>query len=87
MRVRAKPSLDGQIVGALPRGAELILKTQEEINGFCLIEGEGKYGYTSCQFLSSVSVPRSRVGEGGLPPDQRWVSGNRSEERRVGKEC
>ena len=76
VRVRAQPSLDGQVVGALPRGAELILKTPDDINGFCLIEGEGKYGYMSCKFLSSVSVPRSRAGEGGVPPDQRWVSGN-----------
>ncbi len=76
VRVRANPSLDAKIIGSLPRGAELILKAPGEIAGFCFIEGEGQYGYVACRYLSANPVARSKAGEGGVPAEQRWVSGN-----------
>lgn len=76
VRVRAKPSADGNVLGSLPRGAELILKSPDVIDGFCLIEGEGRYGYMACKFLSAERIARLKAGEDGVPPDRRWVSGN-----------
>src|SRR5512140_1621874 len=43
---------------------------------FCLIEGEGQYGYVACQYLSVERIARPRAGENGVDPAQRWVSGN-----------
>lgn len=76
VRVRAGPSAEFKIVGRLSRGAELILKDVAERDGFCLIEGEGQYGYVSCGYLSAEPVARPRAGEGGVDSAQRWVSGN-----------
>ncbi len=76
VRVRATPDLQGKVFGSLPRGAELILKSPEQTDGFCLIEGEGHYGYMACKYLSAERIARARAGEGGVPEDQRWVSGN-----------
>ncbi len=76
LRVRATPSLDGKVIGTLPRGAELILKTTQEIAGFCLIEGEGQFGYVACRYLSADRVARAKAGEAGVAAEQRWVSGN-----------
>jgi len=54
----------------------LILKTTTEVDGYCLIEGEGQYGYVACKYLSAVRVARPRAGEDGVDAAQRWVSGN-----------
>lgn len=76
VRVRSGPSAEHGVSGTLPRGAELILKTTKEFDGYCLIEGEGLYGYVACKYLSAERVARARAGEGGIDPAQRWVSGN-----------
>ena len=76
LRVRAGPSPEHKVIGTLPRGAELILKTTTEVDGFCLIEGEGQYGYVACKYLSAERIARPRAGEGGVDAAQRWVSGN-----------
>ena len=75
LRVRAGPGLEHKVIGTLPRGAELILKTAA-VDNFCLIEGEGQHGYVACQYLSAERVARRRAGEGGVDAAQRWVSGN-----------
>lgn len=61
--------------GSLPRGAEVILKAPAQ-DGACLIEGEGVYGYLACNNLSAQPVARARAGVGGVPAEQRWVTGN-----------
>ena len=76
VRVRNGPSAEHRIIGALLRGAELILKAPEPDNGFCFIEGEGQFGYVACKFLSAERVQRRRAGEGGVDAAQRWASGN-----------
>lgn len=76
VRVRAGPGPEHKAVGALQRGAELILKDVNEQGGYCLIEGEGQYGYVACRYLSSAKVARARSGEGGVDPATRWVSGS-----------
>lgn len=76
VRVRAGPGPEHKAVGALQRGAELILKDVNEHGGYCLIEGEGQYGYVACRYLSSAQVARARAGEGGVDPATRWVSGS-----------
>ena len=75
LRVRAGPSAQDKVVGQLPRGAELILKG-EIVDDFCLIEGEGQYGYVVCKYLSAELVARAKAGENGVDAAQRWVSGN-----------
>lgn len=76
VRVRSGPSSDYKIVGTLPRGAQLILKDKIEHDNFCLIEGDGQYGYVACHFLSAEFVARVRAGENGIAPNQRWAGGN-----------
>jgi Bacterial SH3 domain len=76
LRVRAGPSLEQRAVGRLSRGAELILKSATEVDGFCLIEGDGQYGYVACKYLSAARIARTRAGEDGVSPEQRWVSGS-----------
>jgi SH3-like domain-containing protein len=76
VRVRAGPGLEHKVVGALPRGAELILKTITEEGGYCLIEGEGQYGYVACRYLSAERIKRRKSGEDGIDAAQRWVSAN-----------
>lgn len=76
VRVRVGPSAEHKIIGTLSRGAELILKTRTEVDGFCLIEGEGHYGYIACRFLSAERIARPRAGVDGVDAAQRWVSGN-----------
>lgn len=76
LRVRSGPSQEHKVIGTLPRGAELILKTAAEIDGFCHIEGEGQYGYVACNYLSAERVARPRAGEDGVDAAQRWVTGN-----------
>ena len=75
VRVRTGPGSDYRIAGTLSRGAELILKAPPDAGDFCLIEGEGYYGYVACQFLSAEKVARPRAGENGVDAAQRWVSG------------
>lgn len=76
VRVRTGPSSEHKVSGTLSRGAELILKNTPEVDGFCLIEGEGQFGYVACKYLSAQVVKRPRAGEGGVDAAQRWVSGN-----------
>ena len=75
VRVRTGPSQEYKIIGTLPRGAELILNTTP-IDDFCLIEGEGLYGYVACKYLSTERIARPHAGENGVDGAQRWVSGN-----------
>jgi len=75
LRVRSGPSMEDRVIGILSRGAELILKAAT-IDDFCLIEGEGQYGYVACRFLSAVRIARPKAGENGVDAAQRWVSGN-----------
>ncbi|OHC66254.1 MAG: hypothetical protein A3H93_04265 [Rhodocyclales bacterium RIFCSPLOWO2_02_FULL_63_24] len=75
LRVRAGPSDEFRVIGTLSRGAELILKAAT-FNDFCLIEGEGQYGYVACMYLSAERIARPRAGENGIDAAQRWVSGN-----------
>jgi len=76
VRVRVGPSAEQKVNGTLSRGAELILKTTTEMDGYCLIEGEGQYGYVACKYLSAERVARPRAGVEGVDAAQRWVSGN-----------
>lgn len=76
VRVRTGPNMDKKVTGRLSRGAEVILKTTTEYDGFCFIEGEGQYGYVGCKYLSTEHVARPRAGEGRVDATQRWVSGN-----------
>jgi hypothetical protein len=75
LRVRGGPALDQPVKGVLQRGAQVILKSPDAVDGFCLIEGDGQYGHVACQYLSAEPVPRPRAGQGGLPADRRWVTG------------
>ncbi len=75
VRVRAGPSTEDRINGALSRGAELILKGST-VGEFCLIEGEGQYGYVACKYLSAEPIARPRAGQNGIDTAQRWVGGN-----------
>lgn len=75
LRVRNGPGLDQPVRGLLQRGAQVTLKSPTPFDGFCLIEGDGLYGYVACQYLSADPVPRPRAGQGGVPADQRWVTG------------
>lgn len=75
VRVRTGPSPQHRTVGTLARGAELVLKSPTETDGFCLIEGDDLYGYVACQFLSAQRIARARAGENGVSASQRWVSG------------
>lgn len=76
LRVRSGPSAEHKIIGTLPRGAELILKAPNEIDTYCLIEGEGTYGYVACKYLSAKPVARAKAGEAGIDAAQRWATGN-----------
>lgn len=73
--VRSGPTPQAPPAGMLPRGAEVILKAPGQ-DDVCLIEGEGRYGYIACKYLSAQPVARARAGAGGIPADQRWVTGN-----------
>jgi hypothetical protein len=75
LRVRAGPSTDDRVIGTLSRGAELILKAAS-VDDFCLIEGEGQYGYVACRYLSAERIARPKAGENGVDAAQRWISGN-----------
>ena len=75
VRVRAGPSTDHPVNGALSRGAEVVLKAPAE-GEFCSIEGEGHAGYVACKFLSSERISRPKSGENGIDAAQRWVSTN-----------
>lgn len=74
--VRAGPGPQHKAVGVLQRGAELILRDVKEHGGYCLIEGEGQYGYVACRYLSREQVARAHAGEGGVDVATRWVSGS-----------
>ena len=76
LRVRMGPSPEHKVSGTLSRGAELILKGAPVVGDYCLIEGEGKYGYVACQYLSTARISRPKSGENGVDSAQRWVSGN-----------
>lgn len=76
VRVRSGPSAEHKVLGTLLRGTNLILLDKTEQNGFCLIQGDGQYGYVACQFLSAELVPRAKAGENGVPANQRWAGGN-----------
>ena len=76
VRVRNGPSPEHKVIGALSRGAGVILKAMPVTGDFCLIEGEGQYGYVACQYLSAERVARPRAGEDGVDAAQRWASGN-----------
>ena len=75
LRVRNGPAIDLNVKGVLQRGAQVVLKGSEPFDGFCLIEGDGQYGYVACRYLSAEPVARPRAGQGGLPVDHRWVTG------------
>ncbi|UXH76705.1 SH3 domain-containing protein [Roseateles amylovorans] len=75
LRVRAGPGMDQRVSGMLQRGSEVILKSPEAFDGFCLIEGDGQYGYVACQYLSAEPISRPRAGQDGVPPDRRWITG------------
>ncbi|MES2536022.1 MAG: SH3 domain-containing protein [Pseudomonadota bacterium] len=76
LRVREGPGSERKVTGTLARGAELILKATTEVDGFCLVKGEGHYGYVACKYLSADRIARPRAGEDGVDAAQRWVSGN-----------
>ena len=75
VRVRAGPSTDHPVNGALSRGAEVVLKAPAD-GDFCSIEGEGQFGYVACKFLSAERIARPKSGENGVDAKQRWVSAN-----------
>lgn len=75
LRVRAGSGTEHLVTGTLSRGAELILKGAT-VDDFCLIEGEGQYGYVACRYLSAERVVRPKAGENGVDAAQRWISGN-----------
>lgn len=75
LRVRTGPSVEDRAIGTLTRGAELILKAAT-VDDFCLIEGEGQYGYVACKYLSAERIARPKAGADGVDAAQRWASGN-----------
>ena len=75
LHVREGPGLGQKVVGVLQRGSQVILKSPDPFDGFCLIEGDGQYGYVACQYLSAELEPRPRAGLGAVPGDRRWVTG------------
>lgn len=75
VRVRSGPSVDKDVIGRMSRGTELILKAPP-YGDFCLIEGEGYYGYVACRFLSEQKILRPAAGVDGVDAAQRWVNGN-----------
>lgn len=76
VRVRSGPSPEYRVIGILPRGAELSLRDKDQIDGYCYVKGEGNYGYVSCSYLSATPVKRSKAGEEGIDPAQRWTNGS-----------
>lgn len=74
LRVRAGSGLDQQVVGVLQRGSEVILKSPDPFDGFCLIEGDGQYGWVACSYLSAEPIARPRAGKDGIPADRRWLT-------------
>lgn len=76
VRVRSGPSTEDRVQGTLSRGAEVVLKGAPVVGDFCLIEGEGQYGYVACKYLSAERIARPKAGENGIEAAQRWVSGN-----------
>ncbi|MBR7782075.1 SH3 domain-containing protein [Undibacterium luofuense] len=75
VRVRSGPSAEKDVIGRMSRGTELILKAPP-YGDFCLIEGEGYYGYVACRFLSEQKILRPAAGVNGVDAAQRWVNGN-----------
>ncbi|MCL2636216.1 MAG: hypothetical protein FWD50_06265, partial [Betaproteobacteria bacterium] len=66
VRVRETPSPDGKVIGVLLRGAELVLKTMTELEGYCDIEvgsffGTIYRGHVACQYLSTEPVAGPRA--------------------------
>jgi uncharacterized protein YgiM (DUF1202 family) len=76
VRVRSGPSPEFRVIGILPRGAELNLRDKDHVDGYCYVKGEGNYGYVSCSFLSATPAKRSKAGEEGIDPAQRWTNGS-----------
>ena len=76
LAVRVGPGPENKVSGNLRRGDQLILKHEGVDDGYCLIEGEGQYGYVVCRDLSTEKVARERAGEAGIDPATRWVSGS-----------
>ncbi len=74
--VRAGPGPEYQVTGKLSRGAEVILKTTVETNGYCLVEGDGQYGLVACKYLSAERIVRPKAGADGIDAAQRWVNGS-----------
>jgi hypothetical protein len=85
VRVRQGPDITQKVVGVLHRGAALILKDTTEHAGYCLIEGEGQYGYVACKYLSADHIARPVAGEAGIDAAQRWVSGTALTLRQAGQ--
>jgi uncharacterized protein YraI len=75
LRVRSGPRPESKVDGTLMRGAQVTLKGSQ-VDDFCLIEGEGQYGYVACRYLSAKLVARAKAGENGVDAAQRWISGN-----------
>jgi uncharacterized protein YgiM (DUF1202 family) len=73
LRVRAGPGHDFKAVGRLYKGSEVVLESDQEHDGYCLVEGEGQFGYVACRYLDAAPVARPRAGEGGVDPATRWV--------------
>ena len=74
--VRSAPDAWRSVHGTLAKGAEVILKDKTPIRDYCLIEGEGAYGYVACRFLSDTRIERLRAGADGVDPATRWVTGS-----------
>lgn len=75
LRIRSNPGTENPIIGTLSRGSEVILKAP--VSGeYCLIEGEGLYGYIVCNYLTVERIARPKAGENGIDVAQRWISGN-----------
>lgn len=75
LRVRSGPGADYRIVGTLSRGTELSFQ-QTASKEFCLVQGDGQYGYVACQYLSAKPIQPPKAGENGVDAAQRWINGN-----------
>lgn len=75
--LREAPKPDGHVTGRLQQGTRVTLTSQDESSGYCGVWTDSHWqGFVACRHLSATPVAPKRAGEGGVPPDRRWVAGS-----------